>query len=360
VADSMAIQLMQIIGSPFAKPVTSFDFSEQYLNQLFELAFENRVELLFLDNLNKIDKISSFEERYKQLRQRAAKTLGVIARAGELLSSSGIPYAVFKSIKPYPATPNDTDIICLGGRDVYKKSYELFLENGYKEHGIAPLQINIYDPSGEGKIGPGKKGGVYYIDYYRDIAADYFVYINKKKLIPFVREELVNGAKVKMLAPEPELAIVMFHNVFPEKTFHLEHLYLPLYRFSDPSFNLDAFCEFVEDNQLKVAVRANLSLIAILHKTAFDNVPPPVFALLERWGEEKAEIRKLCRNGIIVPYYFTPGLFWKAFVSKLSDKRSIRSVFNQGLHMLNPKFFADVIRIVLRRSLGYEKYKHDR
>jgi len=78
--DSMTIQLMQIIGSPFAKPVTSFNFSEQYLNQLFELAFENRVELLFLNNLNKAGKIAGFEERYEHLQQRAVKTLGVIAR----------------------------------------------------------------------------------------------------------------------------------------------------------------------------------------------------------------------------------------------------------------------------------------
>jgi hypothetical protein len=357
--DSMTIQLMQIIGSPFAKPVTSFNFSEQYLNQLFELAFENRVELLFLDNLNKIDKIAGFEERYDQLQQRSVKTLGVIAKAGRLLSSSGIPYAVFKSIKPYPATPNDTDIICLGGRDVYKKSYELFLENGYKEHGIAPLQINIYDPSGEGKIGPGKKGGTYYIDYYQDIATDYFVYINKKKLVPFLREELVEGTKVKVLAPEPELAIVMYHNVFPEKTFHLEHLYLPLYRFSNPTFNLNAFSAFVEENRLTKAVRANLSLIEVLHEAAFGSVPPPVVTLLDRWGRKESETDKLKKEGIRIPYYFTASVFWEAFLSKLPDTRSLISLFNQVVHMLNPRFFVDVIRMALRRTLGYEKYKHD-
>ncbi len=356
---NLTIQLIQIIGTPFAKPLDNLDLSDEHLKKLFKLSFENRVELLFLEALSRLEKIKGFEEQYKKLRERHEMTLSVISKAGTLLGNSNVPYVVFKSIKPYPATPNDTDILCLGNKGDYKRGLDTFLRNGYKEHGIAPLQINIYDPRGEGKIGPGKKGGTYYIDFYQDIVTDYFVYVNKMKLIPFVREQKVDGVEIKVLAPEPELAIVMYHNVFPEKTFHLEHFYLPLYRFSDPSFDINRFSRFVEENQLKVAVRANLSLIEVLHKTAFGTVPTPVSVLLEQWGREKAETREINRNGINVPYYFTPALFWKAFLSKLLDRRSIRSVFNQGLHMLNPKFFANVIKIVLRRTLGYERYKHD-
>jgi hypothetical protein len=355
----MTIQLLQIIGSPFASSLNSIDFSYDHIKKLFELAFENRVELLFLDALNKLNKINGLEEKYKKLRARHEMTLSVIAKAGYHLGASNIPYAVFKSIKPYPATPNDTDILCLGNKEAYKKGMDSFINAGYKEHGIAPLQVNIYDPRGKGKIGPGKKGGIYYIDFYREVAADYFVYVNKKKLIPFIREQEIEGVKVKVLAQEPELAIVMFHNVFPEKTFHLEHFYLPLYRFSDPSFNINIFSRFVEENQLKIAVRANLSLIAVLHKRAFGYVPASVSALLEKWSEEKRETKKIYKNGISVPYYFTPAIFWRVAFYKLRDVRSIRSIFNQVFHMLNPKFSVDVVRIVFRRTFGYEKYKHD-
>jgi hypothetical protein len=356
---NLTIQLLQIIGTPFAKPLDKLELSEQQLKELFELAFENRVELLFLDALIRLKRITGFEEQYKTLRERHEMTLSVISKAGKLLGESNVPYVVFKSIKPYPATPNDTDILCLGNKKDYQRGMSVFLKSGYKEHGIAPLQINIYDPRGEGKTGPGKKGGTYYIDFYQDIAADYFVYVDKNKLIPHVREERVEDNVIKVLAPEPELAIVMYHNVFPEKTFHLEHLYLPLYRFSDTSFDINAFAQFVEENQLTVAVRANLSLIEVLHKSAFGIVPSPVGVLLKRWNRNKTEVAKMNREGVSVPYYFTPGLFWKAFFSKLRDVRSMRSVFTQGFHMLNPKFFVDVIRIVFRRSLGYEKYKHD-
>jgi len=357
--NNMSIQLIQIIGSPFAPPLKSIDLSYEHKRKLFELAFENRVELLFLEALIKLDKMKGLEDEYKKLKERHLMTLSVIAKAGSVLSSSGAPYVVFKSIKPYPATPNDTDILCLGNKKDYKRGMDIFLKNGYKEHGIAPLQINIYDPRGEGKIGPGKKGGTYYIDFYQDIATDYFVYVNKKKLLPFIREQDVDGVEVKVLAAEPELAIVMYHNVFPEKTFHLEHFYLPLYRFSDSSFDFETFYNFVEKNQLKVAVRANLSLIELLHEIAFKSVPSAISMLLDRWGREKTEVKKLNKDGVEIPYYFTPTIFWRAFFSKLADTRSIKSIFNQGLHMLNPKFFADVIRIVFRRSLGYEKYKHD-
>lgn len=357
--DSMAVNLLQIIGSPYAGPVSSFDSSREYLDQLFDLAFENRVELLFLDALKKRNLLTGFEERYGQLQKRAALTLDVIARAGAILSSSGIPYAVFKSIKPYPATPNDTDIICMGNKEVYRKAYDIFLRNGYQEHGVAPLQINIYDPRGEGKIGPGKKGGTYYIDFYQDIATDYFVYINKTKLESFVREQEVNGSLVRVLSAEPELAIVMYHNVFPEKTFHLEHFYLPLYRYADPVFDLEAFSSFVEANRLTMAVRANLSLIETLHNAAFGFVPPPVQALLDRWDRQTSETKKMTMEGLCVPYYFTVRLFWSTFFAKLPDTTSQLSLINQAYHMLNPKFFKDVLRMVYRRTFGHEKYKHD-
>jgi len=153
----MTVQLLQIIGSPFSPPINSLDLSNEQIRKLFELAFENRVELLFLESLTKLDKLKGLEDKYKKLKDRHLMTLSVIARAGSVLSSANIPYVVFKSIKPYPSTPNDTDILFLGNKKDYTKAYDTFMKNGYREHETAPLQINIYDPRGEGKIGPGKK-----------------------------------------------------------------------------------------------------------------------------------------------------------------------------------------------------------
>jgi len=356
---NMTIQLLQIIGSPFTSPINLAYFPDNHIRQLFKLAFQNRVELLFLDALNRLKKIRGLEQEYIKLKNRYAMTLSVIAKACYHLGASNIPYVVFKSIKPYPATPNDTDILCLGNAEDYKKGMDAFFEAGYKEHGVAPLQTNIYDPRGEGKIGPGKKGGIYYIDFYQDVATDYFVYINKKRLVPFVRDHEVNAVSTNVLAPEPELGIVLFHNVIPEKTFHLEHFYLPLYRFSDPSFNIETFCQFVENNQLVVPVRANLSLIEALHKKAFAMVPRPILMLLNRWGREKSETDRLIQGKISVPYYFTKSIFCKAFLFKLRDPNSVKSIFNQGFHMLNPKFAADALRSFSRRILGHEKYVHE-
>ena len=353
------IQLLQIIGSPFALAVNPPDFTHNHKRSLFQLAFENRVELLFLDAIKKFNKVKGLEEEYIKLQERQTMTLSVTAKACYHLEASNIPYVVFKSIKPYPATPNDTDILCLGNKEDYKRGLRTFLVAGYKEHGTAPLQINIYDPRGEGKIGAGKKGGTYYIDFYQDVAADYFVYVNKKKLVSFVRKHEIDGVPANVLAPEPELAIVLFHNVFPEKTFHLEHFYLPLYRLSDPSFKIETFRQFVEDNQLVVPVRANLSLIEVLHKAAFSVVPRVISMLLNRWGRERSELERLIQAKINVPYYFTTGIFFKTLLFKLTDPTSMKSIFNQGFHMLNPKFSTDVIKILSRRILGHEKYAHD-
>ena len=103
------------------------------------------------------------------------------------------------------------------------------------------MQITICDPNGKGKTGKGKKGGTYYIDLYSEISTDYFSYLNKRKLIDHITTINLDGTYVKTLTKEIELSIIMFHNVFPERTFQLEHFYIPLYYFKSKSFNYNVF-----------------------------------------------------------------------------------------------------------------------
>jgi hypothetical protein len=71
---------------------------------------------------------------------------------------------IIKSIKPYPAVPNDTDVLILGGKKEFKQTLDYLYAKGYIFHEWAPMQTTVYDPRGKGKIGKGKKGGTYYID----------------------------------------------------------------------------------------------------------------------------------------------------------------------------------------------------
>lgn len=339
----------ELIGSPFVAREAR-RFSDEELLSAYDLAFPNRVALLYLTMYRREGWDARLEEKYQILHQREQATFDVIARLGEQLNAwDPGKYVVFKSIKPYPATPNDTDVICLGDQADYEVMYQHLLDAGYHFHEWAPQQRTLYDARGEGKVGLGKKGGTYYVDLYTEISTDYFSYMNKRRFRPFVVTREVNGVPVRLLRPEPELAVVMFHSVFPERTFQLEHFYVPLYLLKQPDFDLAAFVRFARDAGVAYAVKTQCSLIARLHHEHFGFVPVPIVEILRQLGENRREVRRFEQFRLTTPYLFSPRTFWTAFLCKCNEWHSIRSLLVQGLKMLNPKFFMDVMRSIRRR-----------
>ena len=351
--------LLKMVGSPFADEDGSWlPPSDLDLNSLYDLAFENRIELLFLRALERYGLLKGFESNKAEMEQRDSTTRKIAAHTSKVLSEAGVEHVVFKSIKPYPATPNDTDVVCLGGEDAYQKGLSALTAAKYVIQAHAPMQTLCYHPWGEGKVGPGKKGGTYYVDFYRGIAVDYYEYINKSALVPYCIERDVLGEKAMLLSAEPELAIVMFHNVFPEKTFQLEHFYLCLYGMANPEFDVKAFIDFSERNALTKAVRSNLTIIETLHMKAFGTVPEAVAKLLDRWGREDSVTENLEKSDYHITFIFPAVLFWKVFLSKQGDPFSRRSLLRQCFHMLNPVFFWDAFRSAWRRTFEGNHYIH--
>lgn len=343
--------LFELLGSPFSdRPRAKLTDAE--LLGVYDVAFKDRVGLLYLALHRRDGWDPQLEDRYQKLKQREQMTFDVIAKLGAQLNRwNPDRYVIFKSIKPYPATPNDTDVICLGTSEDYEVMYRHLLDAGYHFHEWAPQQRTVYDPRGVGRIGEGKKGGTYYIDLYTEISTDYFAYMDKRRFIPHVVTREVNGVPVKLLRPEPELGVVMFHSVFPERTFQLEHFYLPLHYFAMPHFDLEAFIRFSKEAGIAYAVKTQCSLIARLHREHFGNVPAPVTRILEALGENRREVVRFERFQLATPYLFSPRTFWTAFAIKATEWHCFKSLMWQGVKMLNPKFFIEVMgSIRLRMS----------
>jgi hypothetical protein len=341
--------LFELIGSPFSNaPLRRL--SDQELLSLYDSAFENRVALLLLSLHRREGWHPELEKKYCALKAREQATLDVIARLGSILNQiCPDRYTVFKSVKPYPATPNDTDVICFGGQKDYEEIYRGLIEAGYVFHEWAPQQRTVYDCRGAGKIGKGKKGGTYYIDLYAEISTDYFSYLNKHRLRSHVIAREVMGIPVKMLRPEPELAIVMFHSLFPERTFQLEHFYVPMYVLARADFDHDLFIAFCRESGTEYAVRSHAGILASIHQKNFGFVPKSVRNILERLGHNGRELANFDLKGGRMPYMFTPRTFWSAFARKATEWYCFRSLVVQMFKMLNPKFSLDVLRSIRLR-----------
>jgi len=203
------VNLLRIIGSPFL-PDSQLEYPDESL-ALYNYAFANRVELLYLEALKRKGKPNILRQQYEELHFRYRETLTTVARIAGLFNSSAVPYVVFKTVRPYAATPNDVDILFLGSGDQYTKAIELMLDAGYVKFGEAPRQTEFYDTRGTTHLHLDKKGGIYYLDLYQEAATDYFIYMDKRRLCKYVTTiELTEGEQLRIFEPEVELAIIAY------------------------------------------------------------------------------------------------------------------------------------------------------
>jgi len=345
---SHTYELIKIIGSPFTEGVPAVE--TETLEKIYDRAFADRVALLYLEIHRNKNWSSFLEDKYQALKSRREKTLDVIADLGTTLNRFGLnDYAIFKSLKPYPATPNDTDVIVFGKKERFEGALAALYDENYLFHEWAPMQTTLIHPKGIGKTGKGKKGGTYYIDMYSDISTDYFLYIDKKSLVPYVETRQVNGKNIQNVRKEIELAIILFHNVFPERTFQLEHFYMPLYHLAEDDFDVEVMLKFVSDQKLTRALSTNLTIVEHIHEKIFGFAPDKITNILNRISRNVSELERFIARGETTPYMISPKTFWQTFGDKIYDPAAFKSLITQGLHMLNPVFFFDVMRSLKNR-----------
>ena len=348
-SDVSTKDIIRLIGTPF---ISEFNIkhSGNYLEKVYEKAFSERIAPLFLYKIRNKSLSAILEEKINHIQERERMTrIVLLDLAANLNNWDETGYSIFKSIKPYPAIPNDTDVIIFGGKKKFESALSYLYDCGYIFHEWAPMQTTLYDPRGKGKIGKGKKGGTYYIDVYSDISTDYFQYIDKASLLPFIENINMNGTVFKNLQKEIELAIILFHNVFPERTFQLEHFYMPLWHLKDDDFDIQKMINFIEKQRLSHAIASNLTIVDYLHKKAFGFVPDVISQLLNQWGRNDYELDRFQKMGEKTPYLFSQKTYWLTFSIKLKDSKAMKSLFLQGIHMLNPIFFLDVVKSLRNR-----------
>jgi len=349
---NLTLNLIRQIGTPF-KPDRVWEKAEES-KEIYIYAFKNRVGLLYLLGLKEVGKLHKLGAEYEKLNYRAKETMVTAARAGKVLNQAGIDYVIFKSIRPFPATPNDVDIVCLDGKSGYKKAINALYKAGYFTFNKdAPMQVLFSDPRGKSKATWDKRGGIYYVDLYRAPAADHFIYLDPKKMRDGIVFKELNGYRVKILRPEIELAAILMHSVFPEKTFTLELFYSICHSFSKfDKEQLEKFIDFSRRNHIVFPIRVCLSITSLLHAEAFGYTPDAITQVLKEFGGEyRKEVLSFKAKNMETPYNFLVSSFFIAFFRKLKEPVSLKSLAVQGLHMLNPFFMKDVFVSLYKRTV---------
>ena len=131
---------------------------------------------------------------------------------------------------------------------------------------------------------------------------------------------------------------------------------MPLYHLAEPDFDTDLMISFARQQRLTRALSVNLTLVAHIHNQVFGFVPQILTRVLERIGEDSAELARFIAKKEITPYMISPATFWKTFIDKIWDRAAFNSLITQGLHMLNPIFFLDVMKSLYNRFSEHGTY----
>lgn len=346
------------IGTGTARP------SPADLEEITEFAFKSRVGLLFLDECVKrgIELGPKAIELHSSLMARRQATDLVVAKLAKRLDEvAKDEWVLFKSIKPFASTPNDTDWFPFEA-----KRHQALVDHlcapggGFKWMETAPRQTTLIEEGGAEVTDTTKKGGVYYIDCYVAPSTDYFIYLDPRRMRGLTEIADVAGYPVPVLQPHAELTSILFHNVFPEKSFTIESYYL-VKRYLDlmeERGTLAAFVDVCREQKVEYAAAVNLFVTSEIDRVQFGQVDPRIAPILEGLGHANVKVPGFDAAGAF-PYEYPASVFWRAFLSKQRDRTSFLSTLNQFVHMLNPVFFADVVRIVWRRTVKGGVYEQN-
>lgn len=328
-----------------------------------DFAFKSRVGLLFLEEcLRREIKLGpKASELYESLKTRRMATDRVVAKLARRLDEvAKDEWVLFKSIKPFPSTPNDTDWFPLDTKRHRELVDHLTADGGFRWMEDAPRQTTLVEEGGEGITDTTKKGGIYYIDCYVAPSTDYFIYLDPRRMRGHTAHVEVDGYPVPILRPHAELTAILFHNVFPEKTFTIESYYL-VKRYLDlieEEGELDDFVDICREQKVEYACAVNLALVRGIDEAQFGIRDRRIDCVLVALGYHQLRIANFNPLGAF-PYAFPSKVFWRAFLSKQRDSTSLLSTLNQGMHMLNPIFLTDVVRIIWRRTVRGGVYEQN-
>lgn len=346
------MRVLRVIGSPFISGV-EIPKNRNDARCLYRYAVKNKIGLLYLESLRNRGKIKQFdlESQYKDEKRNHNEQLITIHRISKVLNRNNVNYAIFKSIMPFPATPNDVDMIHFGSDEEYQHVADLLLRSGYREiEGYVDAEQRMFHDMRICEHLNLHEKDVYDIDIYQKISASYILYLDKNKIKRYVIDDEIQGHRIRKLAPEAELAAIIIHSLIPEMLFTLFVYYATLYYIAQMnSEEIDRFINIIKENNIIFAVKTHFSLVAELHKKAHGVIPERIEKILMKLGDNSIEKKHFIRNNLKMPHRYNLLSVLKILLEKMSEEDFMKSICVQVIHMINPLLIGWVIYNVILR-----------
>ena len=335
--------LLQIINSPYNKP-KKLELSEKTINELYYFASKNKIGLLFLESLEKMYDIDFLKDELKKQRDLQNLQRGTFCRTINSINKIKCNYAVVKTIFPFSAVPNDIDIIILDNDTEYRKVIDQLEQDNFYILGEAPLEVNLRDMTTAETKDPEAKQWED-IDIYKEIGASHLTYMDKTKFVKYLEKKRVNGIEVTVLNDPAELAVSIFHALYPERIYTLLLHFNIIYKIKNmDSNNIQDFVTICNEQNMKKVALETLRITESIQELCFNEIPEQLKNIREELGmEEKITISK-------IPYIFPLRVMLNSFWEKKFERRFVSSVLRQSIALFNPKTANFVIKQYKERA----------
>ena len=348
---------MKQIGTPLCAPTENAVEDDE----LFTFAFKNNIELLYLSKLKELNKLNKLEEEYHTLKEREKDTLKTMDRLSSVLKKYNIEHAFTKTLRPYPGTPNDIDCLYLGPINDYEKSGDILQKEDYRLTAPNDMQYEFFDMQSDDKFSKLKSGGRFYIDFYRELAADHMPYMDSSVLIKHRIDVGIEGFSdpIKIFTPQHEMIVLSLHSVIMHRIIPLEVIYTYSYYLDEmTNDDISNLWQETKNNHAEIAMRTVLTTMKILYLEAYGHLPDKLEFILSLSGVHKSEAKNFISSEYHMPHIVNLSTFVTSVFGKLRGKRSRQGFLKELLHMLNPVFAVEVIYHMVSKKYAIKHSEH--
>ena len=280
-----------------------------------QVARNNKLLALYLEMQAGAHVPSRDLEASRQSRKAIQQSIAALVSRAQ---ADAVEWAVFKTVRPFPFTPSDVDVVVLTD-DGARPLASGLLARGYSPSGGAPYTITLCDPQHDVSI-----------DLYQEIASSRFIYLDRATLRPYRTWQVQGGVAVPVLRPVAELVAILAHAVYKEQLFTLaDYLTLCSYGQTFGQADWDELLNLARANGVRHAVVWCLRVAKGIAHVMGDVLPWPE-------ATDRAVGRALIPRK--VPYrLLNPGMLAAAIAERVAVSRlARRSIVRLVAQVLNP------------------------
>lgn len=329
--NSKSTDLVRLIGIPnICEPTLKLESDS--IPSFLTTAEQNKIPLLFLKTATYNIKNHNIQHILSQYEKKNKNTLDLIASTAKLLEKIGVRHTFFKTLKPFPYTPSDVDVLLWSNKNLKT------IVKALKSQGCISLEKSTY---GVTMFSPKHKMNV---DLTTQIAVSGLIYVNKELLFSCISQVEICENTVQTLKPSADLLVVASHSIFKEQTYTLSDYYT----FVMLTQHWKEAAELAKKFHLKHAFDTILKMTKAMTIIAFGSANP-LMKSFEEVGVANAE--ELISEDFELPKKYDLATLTVAFLKKIKDDPiSKKSLFHMAQSASHPAFYKKVIEHATRET----------